>query len=151
MAVKPAKLVRGLKKKDVNLTLFYRRFPVFSALSYLYEDKEIKESKKDSAFFKREQLVRIITEEEENRKDDPNAHEKAMVRHISCDGKNPLCLYDFTLKAVMLDHLPLSIPDLESEVIIEDYFYPHNESDEESKELANHRAKPEAEAPGAVV
>jgi hypothetical protein len=33
LAFKPTKLVRGQKKKDVNLTLFYRRFPVFSALS----------------------------------------------------------------------------------------------------------------------
>jgi len=74
-----------------------------------------------------------------------------MVRHISCDGKNPLCLYDFTLKAVMLDHLPLSIPDLEEVVIIEDYFYPCNESDEESKELASHKVNVDAETPGAEV
>ena len=78
-----------------------------------------------------------------------------MVRNKSCDGDSPLCLYDFTLKAVMLDHLPLSMPDLGEEVIIEDYFYP---SDEESKEPASHRTpldwsqrskvKAEVETPG---
>jgi hypothetical protein len=115
--------------KEVNLTLFYRRFPILSALSQLYE---LKEAQMDGTLFRRG-LIEDIRKEEGENNEDPYAHEKAMVRNTECDEDSPLCLYDFTLKAIMLDHLPLSVSKFDMDSVIVDYFYP---SDEESKEAA---------------
>ena len=46
--MQPLRLIRSAKGcKEVNLTLFYRRFPIFSALSQLYE---LKFDQKDQFF-----------------------------------------------------------------------------------------------------
>lgn len=132
MKMKPMNLVRKAKTgRELNLTLFYRRFPILSALSQLYE---IKDEKQRGVFFRSEDIEQIKSYEKQN-SDDPYAHEKAMVQNACCDSSRPLCLYDMTQKAVMLDYLPLSMPDLGDNLINDNYFYPQEVKDPHSQPI----------------
>lgn len=52
--------------------------------------------------------------------EDSYALEKAVVQHFDCSEEYPLCLYDFTLKQMMIDYQAFSM-NIE-EFKIEDYF-----------------------------
>ena len=98
--MKQQKLVRSVKKKkEINLTLFYRKFAVFHALAQLYELQAAEREK----FFTQYQLQAIKTYEKQN-KEDAFALEKAMVQYYDCDSNRPTCLYDFTMKVIMFDY-----------------------------------------------
>lgn len=68
-----------------------------------------------------------ILEESEAHKEDSYGLERALVRHYNCDRSRPICLFDFTLKSLVLDFQAFRIPDLkgynQDERIIQDYFY----------------------------
>lgn len=91
-------LVRTVKKvKEINLTLFYRKFATFHALAQLIELKDVRH-----LYFTETQL-KIIMSDSECHKDDSYGLERALVKHYDCDLQRPLCLYDFTLKTIVLD------------------------------------------------
>ena len=45
----------------------------------------------------------MILEKAQQNREDPYALEKEMVRNFDCDESWPICLYDFTLKNLLLD------------------------------------------------
>ena len=65
-------------------------------LAQLFELKEEKHH-----YFSPEQLS--ILEKAQQNREDPYALEKEMVRNFDCDESWPICLYDFTLKNLLLD------------------------------------------------
>ncbi len=46
-----------------------------------------------------------------------------MVKHIDCDEKKPLCLYDFTIRSIMIDYLAFRINDFSQIMVDQSYFY----------------------------
>jgi len=46
-----------------------------------------------------------------------------MVKHIDCDEKRPLCLYDFTIRSIMIDYLAFRINDFSQIMVDQSYFY----------------------------
>ena len=94
---KPQRLVRVVKKQaDLNRTMFFRKFMMLHGLAQLFELKEEKHN-----YFSPEQLS--ILEKAQQNREDPYALEKEMVRNFDCDESWPICLYDFTLKNLLLD------------------------------------------------
>jgi hypothetical protein len=90
-------VVRIVKKQaELNVTMFFRKFMMFHGLAQLFELKEEKLS-----YFTPEQLLSL--EEAQKNRDDVYALEKEIVRKYDCDESWPICLYDFTLKNLLLD------------------------------------------------
>ena len=90
-------MVRIVKKQaELNVTMFFRKFMMFHGLAQLFELKEEKLS-----YFTPEQLLSL--EEAQKNRDDVYALEKEIVRKYDCDESWPICLYDFTLKNLLLD------------------------------------------------
>lgn len=56
-------------------------------------------------------------------KSDSYAIEKALVAHMECNQDRPLCLYDFTLKSIMLDYQAFSLKDFSQIDVDQSYFY----------------------------
>jgi hypothetical protein len=94
----PQSLIRTVKKvKEINLTLFFRKFATYHALAQLIELKDSRH-----LYFSGSQLMCIL-EESEAHKEDSYGLERALVRHYNCDRSRPICLFDFTLKTLVLD------------------------------------------------
>jgi hypothetical protein len=49
--------------------------------------------------------------------------ERAIVKNITCNKSDPLCLYDFTLKTMFNDFQVLSIEGFTYQDTNKDYFY----------------------------
>lgn len=82
---------------EINLTNFLRRFVGFDSLIKIHEMKVLRENCK---FFTEEIQDLLPTTSAE----DSYALEKAVVQHFDCSEEYPLCLYDFTLKQMMIDY-----------------------------------------------
>ncbi len=68
----------------------------------------------------------MILSDSECHKDDSYGLERSLVKNFDCDLQRPVCLYDFTLKTLVLDFQVFRIKDYKSysqnENIIQDYF-----------------------------
>lgn len=76
--------------------MFFRKFMMLHGLAQLFELKDEK-----AKYFSPEQL-KVLDGAQKNR-EDAYALEKAMVQIYDCDESWPICLYDFTLKSLLLD------------------------------------------------
>lgn len=91
-------------------------------------------------FFTAQQL-KVILSDSECHQDDRFGLERAIVKHYDCDLQRPICLYDFTLKNLMLDFLVFRVNDIDSyqhSILITDYFY----SDKPATQVTKYKCVP---------
>ena len=101
----------------LNKPNFLRKFACIDGILRL---KELETYQTDTDIFSKN-FNSAIKDECSSQNQAADQYETSLINHYQCQLSAPLCLYDFTLKQIMIDQNILSIPDL-SVHIVKNYF-----------------------------